>query len=168
MLVQEECAAKIRSYDLKKDEKTSQQNAEDSKKNRNFTQVYPRGWRRIIDLAQKNPGASTLYAFFAQHLDPSCGAVICDQAFLATHFEVTTRTIRNWSKFLEEEEAIVRIPVSGRVYAYALDPHEVWKGYENTKSYASFLTRTLVNKDNEVQRRIMSMFKKIDSDDDES
>ena len=44
--------------------------------------------------------------------------------------------------------------------AYALDPHEVWKGYNNSKEYAAFLTKTLVNKDGEIQRRIISMFSK--------
>ena len=29
------------------------------------------------------PGAAGLYAFFAEHIDPTCGAVVCDQQFLA-------------------------------------------------------------------------------------
>nr|AYU70467.1 helix-turn-helix domain-containing protein [Escherichia coli] len=28
-----------------------------------------------------------------------------------------------------------------------LDPHEVWKGYNTSKNYAAFVTKTLVNKD---------------------
>ncbi|MBE3060275.1 helix-turn-helix domain-containing protein, partial [Klebsiella pneumoniae] len=52
----------------------------------------------------------------------------------------------------------VRIPVAGKVCAYALDPHEVWKGYNTSKNYAAFVTKTLVNKDGDIQRRIMAMF----------
>ena len=106
-----------------------------------------------------NPGAAGLYAFFAEHIDPSCGAVVCDQQFLADQFEVSTRTIRNRLKYLETNKAIIKIPVAGRVCAYALDPLEVWKGYDTTKEYAAFMTKTLVNKDGDIKRRIMSMFK---------
>ena len=52
---------------------------------------------------------------------------------------------------------MVRIPVAGKVCAYALDPHEVWKGY-NTSKDSAFVTKTLVNKDGEIKRRIMAMF----------
>jgi hypothetical protein len=65
---------------------------------------------------------------------------------------------KRWLIFLEDELALIRIPVAGKVCAYALDPHEVWKGYNTGKEYAAFLTRTLVNKDEEIQRRIISMF----------
>ncbi|WP_419199594.1 hypothetical protein, partial [Mycobacterium tuberculosis] len=123
-----------------------------------FTQVYSRGWRRVRELATGNSGAAGLYALFAEHIDPTCGAVICDQQFLADHMKVTTRTIRSWLAYLEENRALVRIPVAGRVCAYALDPHEVWKGYDNAKEYAAFVTKTLVNKDGDIRRRIMSMF----------
>jgi hypothetical protein len=34
----------------------------------------------------------------------------------------------------------------------------VWKGYDNAKDYAAFVTKTLVNKDGDIRRRIMSMF----------
>ncbi len=34
--------------------------------------------------------------------------------------------------------------MAGKVCAYALDPHEFWKGYNNGKEYAAFLTKTLV------------------------
>ena len=44
------------------------------------------------------------------------------------------------------------------VCAYALDPHEVWKGYNTSKDYSAFVTKTLVNKDGEIKRRIMAMF----------
>nr|AYU70422.1 helix-turn-helix domain-containing protein [Escherichia coli] len=62
------------------------------------------------------------------------------------------------STYLESKNALVRIPVAGKVCAYALDPHEVWKGYNTSKNYAAFVTKTLVNKDGDIQRRIMAMF----------
>jgi len=133
---------------------------EQTTKNSGFTQVYSKGWRRIRELSIKNAGAAGLYAFFAEHIDPACGAVVCDQQFLADQMQVSRMTVSRWLKFLENENAILRIPVAGRVCAYALDPHEVWKGYDTAKSYASFVTKTLVNKDGEIQRRLQSMFSK--------
>ena len=57
-------------------------------------------------------------------------------------------------RLFEEKGALVRIPVAGKVCAYALDPHEVWKGYNTSKT----TQKTLVNKDGEIKRRIMAMF----------
>nr|AYU70396.1 helix-turn-helix domain-containing protein [Escherichia coli] len=45
------------------------------------------------------------------------------------------------STTLESKNALVRIPVAGKVCAYALDPHEVWKGYNTSKNYAAFVTK---------------------------
>lgn len=142
------------------DQEDAQKEAElkESRKNKNFTQVYPQGWKRIIELSKVNAGAAGLYAFFAQHIDASCGAVVCDQQFIADQFKVNRSTVSRWLSELEKQRAVVRIPVAGRVCAYALDPEEVWKGYDTTKEYAAFLTKTLVNKDGEIKRRIMSMF----------
>lgn len=153
-----EAQRKIRQADLKREEEQEAKEREEARKNRGFTQVYPRGWKRIMELSKGNASAAGLYAFFAEHIDPNCGAVVCDQQFLADQFKVTTRTIRNWLTYLEEQRALVRIPVAGRVCAYALDPHEVWKGYNTSKEYAAFVTKTLVNKDGDIKRRIMSMF----------
>lgn len=145
---------RIRQDDLREKEEQEQED----RKNRGFTQVYARGWQRVRMLSRENSGAAGLYAFFAEHIDPSCGAVVCDQQFLADQFGVTTRTIRNWLNYLETKKAVLRIPIAGRVCAYALDPHEVWKGYDTSKSYAAFVTKTLVNQDGEIRRRIKSMF----------
>ncbi|SSK10745.1 helix-turn-helix domain-containing protein [Klebsiella pneumoniae] len=131
-----------------------------------LTQVYPLGWKRIIELAKGNAGAFGLYSFFAENIDPTCGAVVCDQQFLADKMNVNRRTISRWLSYLEENRALVRIPVAGKVCAYALDPHEVWKGYDNAKDYAAFVTKTLVNKDGDIRRRIMSMFSGEKQNDD--
>ncbi len=135
-----------------------QELTDEARKNKGFTQVYPLGWKRITELAKGNAAAAGLYAFFAQHLDPACGAVVCDQQFLATQFDVNRSTISRWLAYLEKAQALVRIPIAGRVCAYALDPNEVWKGYDNAKDYAAFTTRALINKNGEIKRRIMSMF----------
>ncbi|MHD0423037.1 helix-turn-helix domain-containing protein, partial [Escherichia coli] len=81
-----------------------------------------------------------------------------DQQFLAEKLGVSRSTIIRWLNYLESKNALVRIPVAGKVCAYALDPHDVWKGYNTTKNHAAFVTKTLVNKDGDIQRRIMAMF----------
>lgn len=156
---------KARQKDLKKIEEAEEREREEARKNKDFTQIYPLGWKRIISLAKGNQSAFELYTFFAEHIDPTCGAVLCDQQFLADQFGVTTRTIRRWLDYLEQEKAVLRIPVAGRVCAYALDPHEVWKGYNSSKNYAAFVTKTLVNKDGEIKRKIMSMYSKKEEQD---
>ncbi|ECQ9987397.1 helix-turn-helix domain-containing protein, partial [Salmonella enterica] len=132
------------------------QEALEAKKNGGFTQVYKKGWERIRELSRDKQGvvAIPLYSFLAEHIDPSCGAVVADQQFLADKLGVSRSTIKRWLKYLELKSAVVKIPVAGKVCAYALDPHEVWKGYNTTKDYAAFVTKTLVNKDGDIQRRI--------------
>ena len=76
---------------------------------------------------------------------------------------VNRSTIIRWLNYLESKNALVRIPVAGKVCAYALDPHEVWKGYNSSKDYAAFVTKTLVNNDGEIQRKIMAMFSGTES-----
>ena len=71
---------------------------------------------------------------------------------------VNRSTIIRWLNYLESKNALVRIPVAGKVCAYALDPHEVWKGYNTSKDHSAFVTKTLVNNDGDIKRRIMSMF----------
>lgn len=150
----------IRQNDLKRLEEQEVKDRERARKNPNFTQTTPAGWRRMREMlkAKETAPALPLYMFFAEHIDPSCGAVVADQGFLAEQMDVSVRTIQRWLKLLEDHGALVRIPVAGRVCAYALNPHEVWKGYNTSKEYAAFVTKTLVNKDGEIQRRIMSMF----------
>ena len=42
---------------------------------------------------------------------------------------------------------MVRIPVAGKVCAYALDPHEVWKGYNTSKKTTQPLLPRLIDKE---------------------
>jgi transcriptional regulator with XRE-family HTH domain len=158
MLIATERQCELRAADLARDDAERLRELEEARKNKGFTQTYAKGWKRIRELAKGNAGAVGLYSFFAEHIDPSCGAVLADQQFLADQMCVSRSTISRWLSYLEGEHALVRIPVAGRVCAYALDPREVWKGYNTSKEYAAFVTRTLVNKDGDIQRRIMSMF----------
>ena len=145
---------------LKELEKLNKESEPDPKNNGPFTQVYQKGLERIRELSKDKQGvvAIPLYSFLAEHIDPSCGAVVADQQFLADKLGVSRSTIKRWLNYLESKNALVRIPVAGKVCAYALDPHEVWKGYNTSKNYAAFVTKTLVNKDGDIQRRIMAMF----------
>ena len=134
-----------------------------SRRSKEEFKVYtgiPKGWERVRELLKDSQGISALklYSFLAEHIDPTCGAVVADQQFLAEKLGVSRSTIIRWLNYLESKNALVRIPVAGKVCAYALDPHEVWKGYNTTKNHAAFVTKTLVNKDGDIQRRIMAMF----------
>ncbi len=145
---------------LKELEKLNKESESDPKNNGPFTQVYQKGWERIRELSKDKQGvvAIPLYSFLAEHIDPSCGAVVADQQFLADKLGVSRSTIKRWLNYLESKNALVRIPVAGKVCAYALDPHEVWKVYNTSKNYSAFGTKTLVNKDGDIQRGIMAMF----------
>ena len=109
-------------------------------------------------LTNKGVAALRLYSFLAEHIDPSCGAVVADQQFLADKMGVNRSTIIRWLNYLESKNALVRIPVAGKVCAYALDPHEVWKGYNTSKDYSAFVTKTLVNNDGDIKKNHVDVF----------
>ncbi len=145
--------------------------AKETKKNKDFIQVYEKGFDRISSLIAKNPSAARLYVFLAEHIEPGTGAVVASQELLAEELGVSDRTIRRLSKVLEEEEAIIRIRLgAGSIYAYCLDPAEVWKSWNTTKKYAAFNTKTLArHKDNgDIKRRLMVMLKGKQTSDLES
>lgn len=129
-----------------KAQKAAEEAAEtEARRNRGFIQVYSKGWLRIRSLLERQPRAARLYALLAENLS-SGGALVASQAVLAAQLGVTDRTIRNLSDLLESEGAIIRIRVGSGVYAYALDPAEVWNSWDTAKDFAVFNTRTLVNK----------------------
>lgn len=133
-----------------------------SRENRRFVQVYPKGWSRLQHLIRTNPNAARLYALLAENMDPEGGVVVAAQTVLAQMLDVTERTIRNLTKVLEDQNAIVRIRVGSGTYAYALDPSEVWKAWDVAKDHAVFRTRTLVSKSGEngaVKRRLQVMIR---------
>jgi Helix-turn-helix domain len=141
------------------------------KKNKGFTQVYSSGFKRIAELFSKYPLAGRLYLFLAEHIEPGTGAVVASQELLAEEMEVTTRTIRTATKWLEDNGALLRVRLgAGSIYAYCLDPSEVWKSWDTSKKYAAFNTKTLARqKDNgDIKRRLMVMLKGNDPSDVES
>ena len=151
-----------RFMQLVKDKLDEDTREKETKKNKNFTQVYEKGFERISDLINKNPSAAKLYIFLARHIEPGTGAVVASQELLAEELKVSTRTIRRISKNLEEEGAIIRIRLgAGSIYAYCLDPEEIWKSWNGSKEYAAFRTKTLARKkDNgDVKRSLMVMIR---------
>ena len=130
-------------------------------KNPYHTQVYPKGWDGMMTMMAENTNAARLYAFIANHMDPNGGVLVASQKVLAEALGVADITIRRASVWLEEHRHLVRVRVGTSVYAYALNPEEVWKSFHEDKEYAVFSTRTLVSKkDREnrtVNRRIKTM-----------
>lgn len=132
-------------------------------KNPHFTQVYPEGWDGMMTMMAENANAARLFAFIANHMDPNGGVLVASQKVLAEALDVAEITIRRASAWLEERKHLVRVRVGTSVYAYALNPNEVWKSFHESKKYAVFTTRTLVSKSDEfnrtVDRRIKTMLK---------
>lgn len=132
------------------------------RENRNFTQVYALGWKRLRALISENPAAAKIYAVLAEHMDPQAGAVVVAQAVLADMTGSSERTVRRATSYLEQQGALVRIKVGGGVYAYCLSPAEVWKAWDSQKESAAFLTKTLVKKGADastISRRLKLMVK---------
>lgn len=129
--------------------------------NKNFVQVYPKGWARLQHLIKTNPSAARVYAFIAEHIDGVCGVVVVSQDVLAIEIGVHVATIKRQTKLLEDEGALVRIKVGTGVYAYALDPEEVWRSWNTAKETAAFTTRTLVRRadrmNGQVRRKLKVM-----------
>lgn len=136
---------------------------EEERKNRDFVQVYPKGWKRLRWLIQTNPTAAKLYSWVAEHMDPDGGALVVSQVVMAEALGVSEITVRRLTKWLEENHVMVRVRVGSGVYAYALDPEEVWRAWDTTKEHAVFRTKTLVKKKDrhnaQVARRIRMMMK---------
>jgi Fe2+ or Zn2+ uptake regulation protein len=137
-------------------------NAESSRENRNFVQIYPKGWSRLRTLISDNPTAAKVYAILAEHIDTKFGAVTVSQELLAELTGVSVRTIARATKYLEDSNALVRIKVSGGLYSYALNPHEIWRSWDKHKDYAAFRTRTMVSKkdqDGIIRQRLSMMMR---------
>ena len=97
-----------------KDRKNASESLQEQK-NANFTQVYPLGWKRLRELFRLNSGAAELYSMLAENIDGACGAVVADQAYLASLMGVSRQTISKYIKFLESQLVLVKIPVAGKV-----------------------------------------------------
>ena len=66
-----ETQRRIRQRELAAADEKEAQEREEARKNKGFTQVYSKGWRRVRELSKGNAGAAGLYAFFAEHIDPT-------------------------------------------------------------------------------------------------
>lgn len=129
------------------------------KGNRDFVQVYPKGWKRLQALIRTNPSAARVFAFLAEHVDGICGAVVVSQEVMAKELEVHERTIRRLTQQLEDAGAILRIKVGTGVYAYALDPSEIWRSWDEKKTMAAFVTKTLVLKSDRANGQVRRKLK---------
>lgn len=139
----------------------------DSKKNRGFVQVYPKGWKRLQELMRTNPNAARLYALFAEHIDGT-GVVVASQGVLAEMLDVSEKTIQRRTAELEKAKALVRIRIGGGVYAYALHPEEVWKAWDDGKPHAAFYSKTLVSKKSAgkdiISRKLQIMMREMQAE----
>lgn len=124
-----------------------------------FVKVYGKGWRRLQALIQTAPSAARVFAFLAEHVDGTAGAVVVSQEVMANSLGVHVKTIKRQTAYLEKVGALVRIRVGTGVYAYALDPEEVWKSWADRKEEAAFVTRTLVKKGDRANREVRRKLK---------
>lgn len=146
---------RARLIDIENEIKEDEKAKDEARKNSSFTQVYSPGWMKLREIISNNPQAAKLFTLLAEEIDASCGAVICSQDFLAKRLGVSVRTVQRYLDYLEVvENVLVRIQMQGRVYAYALNPELVWRGYNTSKDYAAFVSKTLINKDDEINKRL--------------
>lgn len=144
----------------KRDEEVSDE--ERKRMNRDFVQVYPKGWARMRALLRetKSRAPLALYTFIAEHIDADGGVLVADQETICEAIGVSRTTLWRAISFLEERNALLRIVVGGSVSAYALDPTEIWKSWDSSKERAVFNTKTMVRKSaqsDEIKRRMIVM-----------
>ena len=138
--------------------------AERRRMNRDFSQVYPKGWARMRELLKetKSQAPLLLYTFIAEHIDADGGVLVADQETICEAIGVSRTTLWRAITFLEERNALLRLTVGGSVHAYALDPTEVWKSWDSAKESAVFNTKTMVRKraqPEQIQRKMLVMMK---------
>jgi hypothetical protein len=144
------------------DEAKAESSQAKRRQNKSFVQVYPKGFKRLRSLMKDYPLAAQIYAFLAEHIDGDTGAVVASQQLLADELDVHERSIRRATAWLDEQNIVVRVKIGGAaVYAYCLDPDEVWKSFDEAKDYAAFKTKTLARKaDNgDIRRKLKVMLK---------
>ena len=129
--------------------------------NRDFSQVYPKGWTRIRALLNESKSRAPLllYTFIAEHMDADGGALVVDQETLCEALGVSRTTLWRAITFLKSAMRSC-VNVGGSVSAYALDPTEIWKSWDREKEKAVFRTKTLVRKSGAnagVKRRMQLM-----------
>jgi biotin operon repressor len=112
-----------------------------------FSRVYGPGWQRVRELVDAYPLAAKLWLRLAEEIaGQTSGAVVASQDTLAEVLGCSVRSIQRATKMLEEKGALVRLRIGSGVYAYAMNPAEVWGSYRTAKEHAAFNTRTLVTR----------------------
>src|SRR4051794_8438433 len=112
-----------------------------------FSRVYGPGWQRVRELVDAYPLAAKLWLRLAEEIaGQTSGAVVASQDTLADVLECSVRSVQRASKVLEEKGALVRLRVGSGVYAYAMNPGEVWGSSRTARQYAAFNTRPLVGR----------------------
>lgn len=151
-----------RARDFEAEDAKKAEEEEKKKRNKGFTQVYSKGFRRLQDLISKKPNAAKLWLLLAEKMD-GYGALVASQDTLAEYLGLSSRTVRRLTQDLEDENALFRIRVGNGVYCYALDPDEVWKAWNSSKNTAIFNTKTLVSKkdreNNTIDKRLAMLIK---------
>lgn len=69
-------------------------------KNRDFSQVYPKGWDVMLNLPSRSPHVARLYAFLAKHIAPLGGAVCVSYDTMAEALGISKMTARRSAEFL--------------------------------------------------------------------
>ena len=123
-------------------EKDAQRRAELSRENKDFAQVYAKGWRRLQSLIQTNPSAARLYALIAENMDPQGGAVVASQAVLAEMLESQTGQ-SDPDESTGGPAGNSADPRRCRNLCLRSDPDEIWKAWAVSKDHAVFRTRLL-------------------------
>ena len=155
-------AREARKRDLEAEDRDLAARAERERRgNSQFVQVYPKGWARLQMLMRDQPAAARIFAFLCEHVDGTVNAVTVSQDVMADALGVHVRTIKRHTKTLEDCGALIRLRVGTGVYAYCLDPEEVYRAWNCRKSEAAFITKTLVRKadraNGEVRRKLKVM-----------
>lgn len=150
-------------YMARERDRDGSQDAE-KRQNRDFVQVYPKGWERMRSLVRETRSQAPLllYTFIAEHIDRDGGVVVADQETICEAIGISRTTLWRAITFLEERNAILRLTVGGSVSAYALDPSEIWKDYDASKERSVFRTKTIVrnaSQSDSVKRRMQIMMK---------
>jgi DNA-binding transcriptional regulator YhcF (GntR family) len=158
-VVATEAQRQARLRDFAEADRRQQEASDDAKRNRGFVQVYDKGWKRLQALIHTAPSAARVYAFLAQHIDGDTGAVVVSQEVMALELDIHERTVRRLTQQLEKAGAIVRIRIGVGVYAYALDPDEVWRSWDSSKDVAAFRTKTLVRKNDRANAQVRRKLK---------
>ena len=100
--------------------------------------------------------------FLAKHIEPGTGAVVASQQVIADELNISVRSVQRATKWLDENNVVLRVKLgAGSIYAYCLDPNEVWKSWNTSKKYAAFNTKTLARQKNnsDIKRRLTVMLK---------